>query len=542
MIGSTSPGTLEPDSSEVQHHQQQGDLVIQGFRNLVADYNTTIEEPPYRQTQEMPIQLINSKKAHLKRLQTELLPLLHQLFKKISDLLDPIDLRNRPGAQLKLLLEAQSKLEHTFAQLQSARGVLSRGTCPKTESSDAHLEDIKSYRLFQLDCCIHDDLWPTMCVAFKYCSNLIQLLRLSSENFQAESPTEMCFTKICLRDDWPRFRDPTDIASARTGVVNATSEIFRMIDLALRLTRGSDFYVLRYHWPTQMNWIASELFVFFQVTKEIETVMNQCPALIEAHPLVSVARSIIPTLKLSRVFLKKLSGEDPRPQFSDLTSRQLADLGESPTNFNKARVPPGVNPALPRSARAPDSDPFKSIPNNTNSDSLTILTGVALPRQLEVPQATSPILNLVAPKWHPIKSELLGVTVNPQCMHDFIDLKLKKKSKYIIYAISDDSKEIVVEKVSESTSYDTFLEDLPSGSCRYAVYDFEYALTETEGKRNKLCFFTWSPDDAKIKNKMVYAASKRALREALVGIGLEIQGTDASEVSYDTVLEKALRR
>ncbi|EFP86420.2 cofilin [Puccinia graminis f. sp. tritici] len=135
-----------------------------------------------------------------------------------------------------------------------------------------------------------------------------------------------------------------------------------------------------------------------------------------------------------------------------------------------------------------------------------------------------------------------GVTVHPQCMHDFIDLKLKKKSKYIIYAISDDSKEIVVEKVSEAQSYDDFLEDLPSGSCRYAVYDFEYCAEETEGKRNKLCFFTWSPDDAKIKNKMVYAASKRALREALVGIALEIQGTDASEVAYQTVLEKALKR
>jgi magnesium-transporting ATPase (P-type) len=33
---------------------------------------------------------------------------------------------------------------------------------------------------------------------------------------------------------------------------------------------------------------------------------------------------------------------------------------------------------------------------------------------------------------------------------------------------------------------------------------------------------------------MIYAASKRALREALVGIGLEIQGTDASEVAYET--------
>lgn len=135
-----------------------------------------------------------------------------------------------------------------------------------------------------------------------------------------------------------------------------------------------------------------------------------------------------------------------------------------------------------------------------------------------------------------------GVSVNPQCMHDFIDLKLKKKSKYIIYAISDDSKEIVVEKVSESQSYDDFLEDLPAGSCRYAVYDFEYDLADSEGKRNKICFFTWSPDEAKIKNKMVYAASKRALREALVGIALEIQGTDASEVAFNTVLEKALKR
>ncbi|PLW07295.1 hypothetical protein PCANC_21556 [Puccinia coronata f. sp. avenae] len=135
-----------------------------------------------------------------------------------------------------------------------------------------------------------------------------------------------------------------------------------------------------------------------------------------------------------------------------------------------------------------------------------------------------------------------GVSVNQQCMLDFMDLKLKKKSKYIIYAISDDAKEIIVEKVSESLSYDDFLHDLPETSCRYAVYDFEYDLADAEGKRNKLCFFTWSPDDAKIKNKMIYAASKRALREALVGIGLEIQGTDASEVAYETVLEKALKR
>jgi cofilin len=45
-----------------------------------------------------------------------------------------------------------------------------------------------------------------------------------------------------------------------------------------------------------------------------------------------------------------------------------------------------------------------------------------------------------------------------------------------------------------------------------------------------------SPDSAKIKEKMVYAASKDALRKALDGIASEIQGTDASEVDFDTGL------
>ena len=46
------------------------------------------------------------------------------------------------------------------------------------------------------------------------------------------------------------------------------------------------------------------------------------------------------------------------------------------------------------------------------------------------------------------------------------------------------------------------------------------------------------PDTAKLKKKMVYAASKDNLRKKLVGLGAEIQGTDLSEVSYETVLDK----
>ena len=43
-----------------------------------------------------------------------------------------------------------------------------------------------------------------------------------------------------------------------------------------------------------------------------------------------------------------------------------------------------------------------------------------------------------------------------------------------------------------------------------------------------------APDNAKIKQKMVYASSKDALRRSLVGVGTDIQGTDLSEVAYDS--------
>ncbi len=42
-----------------------------------------------------------------------------------------------------------------------------------------------------------------------------------------------------------------------------------------------------------------------------------------------------------------------------------------------------------------------------------------------------------------------------------------------------------------------------------------------------------SPDDAKIKSKMLYASSRDALRRSLVGIATEVQGTALDEIAYE---------
>lgn len=148
-------------------------------------------------------------------------------------------------------------------------------------------------------------------------------------------------------------------------------------------------------------------------------------------------------------------------------------------------------------------------------------------------------------------------------MEAFQDLKLKKKYRFIIYKINDNNTEIVVEKTVEDADYDTFVASLPADQCRYCVYDFQYD-TAGEGIRNKILFYVWSvtwtaiitfatsrrlnqiyldtnirsPDTSKIKQKMLYAASKDALRKKLDGIYTEIQCTDLSEVSHETVLDK----
>ena len=47
-------------------------------------------------------------------------------------------------------------------------------------------------------------------------------------------------------------------------------------------------------------------------------------------------------------------------------------------------------------------------------------------------------------------------------------------------------------------------------------------------------FSVRNPDNSKIKHKMLYASSKDAIRKSLVGISTEVQGTDLSEVAYET--------
>ena len=104
----------------------------------------------------------------------------------------------------------------------------------------------------------------------------------------------------------------------------------------------------------------------------------------------------------------------------------------------------------------------------------------------------SPVITIQADS-----SSRFRVSINPECVEKYNELKLGKSIKYIIYRLSDDYKEIVVEDSSSNGDWEVFQEKLLNAKAshkgkegkgpRYAVYDFQYELEGGEGTRYAMC-------------------------------------------------------
>nr|GMC82668.1 actin-depolymerizing factor 10 [Ipomoea batatas] len=132
-----------------------------------------------------------------------------------------------------------------------------------------------------------------------------------------------------------------------------------------------------------------------------------------------------------------------------------------------------------------------------------------------------------------------GVGVVDECKLKFMELKAKRCFRYIVFKIDEVSQVVVVEKMgSHEENHVDFTNSLPADECRYAVFDYDFT-TDENCQRSKIFFIAWSPETAKIRSKMVYASSKDRFRRELDGVQVELQATDASEMSLDIFRDRA---
>ncbi|KAG6853930.1 hypothetical protein C0991_012421 [Blastosporella zonata] len=123
------------------------------------------------------------------------------------------------------------------------------------------------------------------------------------------------------------------------------------------------------------------------------------------------------------------------------------------------------------------------------------------------------------------------IPINEECDVEYAKLKMHKTVKYIIFKVSPVQTEVVVDSKSSSSDYQEFLDQFPEKQCRWAIYDFDYELDDGS-KRTKIIFFSWCPDEADGRQKMVTTTSMAALLDKFRG-SLHMQCNEISDLAYD---------
>ncbi|KAH8855282.1 Cofilin [Schistosoma japonicum] len=130
-----------------------------------------------------------------------------------------------------------------------------------------------------------------------------------------------------------------------------------------------------------------------------------------------------------------------------------------------------------------------------------------------------------------------GIKCDKSCYEAYEDLKLLKKYRYILFHIYNNQEIKVLHRAAREANYDDFMQDLitamNAGEGRYAVYDYE--LKE---KVNSIVFILWVPSSLDVKVRMIYAASKSALKAKLVGVKYEVEANDLEEITEEELFKK----
>ncbi|KAL2676451.1 hypothetical protein Neosp_010209 [[Neocosmospora] mangrovei] len=145
-----------------------------------------------------------------------------------------------------------------------------------------------------------------------------------------------------------------------------------------------------------------------------------------------------------------------------------------------------------------------------------------------------------------------GVKIQDECIAAVNELRSRRdadKPRFVIFKISDDERQVIVEEVSPEKEYEIFLTRLssavdPNGkpAPRYAAYDVEYDLGD-EGKRVSTVFIAWVPAGTSIKNvqpRMLYASTKEQLHKAL-NIGVSVHADDLDDIEWHSIVKRVSR-
>ncbi|KAH9465137.1 hypothetical protein Pst134EA_013031 [Puccinia striiformis f. sp. tritici] len=378
------PPPIETSDTGKSIHQQR-DLILAGFEGLSTKHDLRTHEWPeyFSINQTVPLSQA-SWKSDLDRLESSLLPLLGQQLDSLYGILakTSLNLRKDKGPKLQLILELQTEVDHTLYQIFSYATIL-RAQQPFSlaKSEDHYSKDLKEFRLTKLFYKLHH-LMHEVCGLFRCYFFVVAELKLSRKQYRIQS----------------RKSNSKGNARMLAGMVSPT--IGRTIDYL----KGHELTIIQEEWTmsTRENDDA--------INKIIKLINNTCANSEEnddqsseiegilSEPFIQLARSVIPVIKLSSLFYRKLartglSKNIYSQPYTEMSSDQLSRLSVSVEIMS--REVGGLFTILNRAEEEDEADTAEALTDQVEAlrdlfqSNISLVTLYVLP--LIIPKADDPL-------------------------------------------------------------------------------------------------------------------------------------------------------
>ncbi|KAH9457411.1 hypothetical protein MJO28_011713 [Puccinia striiformis f. sp. tritici] len=312
---------LDVAPSDIPEDQLQGDLVRQGFARLATKCTRNDRRAWAAPGHSFSVGPVDAKKTILTHFKSSLTSLLQQLL-VMSFLLELSDLWNQRGPVLKTVLAVQSALEVTLDLIKSMSYTLCTEEVDLTfhQLDDQNDEVAKMFRLSGLDKSLTQNAFKNMRKFFSASSKLILRLGLSTET----------------------SNHPDDTSDTQSRLVRYGTRSRDAIECAMRWLDGSELDLVQRSWPDDIDEIDSILDEFRMWTHPSNKIEqgNRSPRPAQqfgryppSEPALQLAKSLIPVIKLTRLFFKKSYdwglNSKRQPLFTKMSSDQLESLASA---------------------------------------------------------------------------------------------------------------------------------------------------------------------------------------------------------------------
>ena len=135
---------------------------------------------------------------------------------------------------------------------------------------------------------------------------------------------------------------------------------------------------------------------------------------------------------------------------------------------------------------------------------------------------------------------MTGIRISSVALEKFNKQKMERSIKGLIFRIDEAAGEVVVE-AEINGSFEELVQRFPINEPRFATYDFPF-INRAGLEDTRLLFIFWSPDEAPIKLKMLFAGTKNFFRSQLDTLMINIEGTVLKDFSKEKIVKRIEER